>query len=174
LTRHDLQTLLSKLDEFVEEEVIKAVLSRDHRVIEGDALQKDIKSIPYRTFLGLVSVDRGSIELSLLASPDVLHNILLSTVAVMGLNKAQRQLLDGLKKSKLPHELKATGKLTGDALARVVTRFNLWIADKFTPQHGPITAKAGAVPEQQTPKSGKQAALSRAARQRKARIAKRG
>jgi len=125
LTRHDLSAILSRLDKLVEIEIVAAAMGEASNHSSRASLKKELSQVPHRTFVGITSIDKGSVDLYIQASSYVL-GILTPYIT--------SKLAKGFKKSHLAPSLENVGMIVGDALANVVNRFAIWMNVKFVPQ----------------------------------------
>ena len=121
LTRFDLDEILSSIDEIIEYELLSQF---DHTYIFMRRIYPHSywnRETPKLSYLGITSVDRGSIILTVIAS-----GVVATYVA--------RRFKKGVNESLLAKQIERSGKMTGDVLGGVLKRINDWVEDYLPEQ----------------------------------------
>jgi hypothetical protein len=108
LTRFDLNEILCSIDRIIENELFPHVNAGEH------SLRRQNLNLSY---LGITSIEHGSINLSVIAS-----NAVAKYVAT--------HFRKGIDESILSEQLERSGKLVGDLLGRILIPINDW-AEKY-------------------------------------------
>ena len=121
LTRFDLDEILSSIDEIIEYELLSQfdptyIFMR--RIYQHSYWNRETPKLSY---LGITSVDRGSIILTVIAS-----GVVATYVA--------RRFKKGVNESLLAKQIERSGKMTGDVLGGVLKRINDWVEDYLPEQ----------------------------------------
>jgi len=144
LTRFDLDEILSSIDRIVEDELLSQ-LGPGPRFwgLYPYPYPISLREAPELSYVGITSVDRGSIVLTVIASTAVATYV-------------ARRFKKGVDKSLLAEELERSGRLTGNVIGSVLGRVNDW-AEKYVPKQRELGGKVRAVRAERKHKDGPQA-----------------
>jgi hypothetical protein len=133
LTRFDLDEILSSLDRMIEDELLSGFddyydIIRRRGYYPYPYLFREDSGLSY---IGITAVDRGSIALTIIVSPEVLTYVM-------------RRFMVGVNKSLLAKEVSRSVKITDALLGNALMRINDW-AERWVPEQRELGGKVKAL-----------------------------